>query len=276
MRPDERGDRLIVLQAGAGDGATCVCIPAAGATVASFLSLRHSLGPHDWLLGMEPPGTLDGDPHATVEAAAMCYLEALGDHRTGALHVLGHSFGGWIAFDMALRLQAAGTPAASLTLLDTQSPSIAAVREYTATETLMALVASYEDTAGQPLGIEPRQLEELDAEAQLALVHRHAVAAGVLPRRSTASAVRGPLRVLAAALRCKYEPNTTLDGIVNLVLAPEAGQTWEAAMRSFVATTVHWRRFAPRVRPLHVGGTHGTLLKEAHIASWAHLLSGRA
>jgi len=276
MRPDERGERLVVLQTGAVDGARFVCIPAAGATVASFLSLRHSLGPQDWLLGMEPPGLTDGDhPHGTVEAAAMCYLEALGDHRTGAVRLLGHSFGGWVAFEMALRLQAAGTPATSLTLLDTQSPSIAPAREHTAIETLMELVASYEDTAEQPLGIERSQLEAIDGEEQLAIVHRHAVSAGVLPRRSTASAVRGPLQVLAAALRCSYEPSTTLGGIVYLILAPEVGHTWEAAMRSFVAATARWRRFAPAVRPLHVGGTHGTLLKTANIASWVHVLIGR-
>nr|AFR69337.1 nonribosomal peptide synthetase SpiE2 [Pseudomonas sp. Q71576] len=76
----------------------------------------------DWRLhGLEAPG-LDGSqpPLATVEALAEHHLASLSVDDNPTV-IIGHSFGGWVAFEMGLRLQARGREAVVI-LLDTVSP----------------------------------------------------------------------------------------------------------------------------------------------------------
>lgn len=52
---------------------------------------------------------LDGgaEPFSLVETAAQAYLDAIDKVQPeGPVHLLGHSFGGWIVFEMAARLNA--------------------------------------------------------------------------------------------------------------------------------------------------------------------------
>ncbi len=76
----------------------------------------------NWRLhGVEAPG-LNGrqTPLTTVEALAEHHLTSLSESDDPAV-IVGHSFGGWVAFEMGLRLQAQGR-AAAVILLDTVAP----------------------------------------------------------------------------------------------------------------------------------------------------------
>ena len=85
-------------------GATPVlCVPGAGDTAISFLDLADNLGTLGPIEALQPRG-LDGTlvPHATVHAAARLYLQCIEQkYRRQSVHFVGHSFGGWIAFEMA-------------------------------------------------------------------------------------------------------------------------------------------------------------------------------
>ena len=97
-----------------------LCIPGAGANAASFTDLASALG-QNWRLQAFQPRGLDGMnvPHATVPAAAAAYVNAIMKcHQSTPIHLLGHFFGGWVAFEMALQLQAKGCAVASLTIVD--------------------------------------------------------------------------------------------------------------------------------------------------------------
>ena len=99
-------------------------------TILCFIELARILatfGPDArgpvWAL--EAPG-FDGQAPAldTVEALAGRHLADLRPHLAGRRPVLvGYSFGGNVAFEMARQLEAAGTPAAHLVILDTPAPS---------------------------------------------------------------------------------------------------------------------------------------------------------
>jgi pimeloyl-ACP methyl ester carboxylesterase len=114
----------VALQVGRSNALSLFCVPGAGATGASFHELVSCL-PKTWRIhSFEPEPQGDGSllPYSTVSAAADGYLAALGEiHSKGPVHLLGHSFGGWVAFEMAKQLTKAGR-VASLTILDSQPP----------------------------------------------------------------------------------------------------------------------------------------------------------
>ncbi|HWK88508.1 MAG TPA: amino acid adenylation domain-containing protein, partial [Longimicrobium sp.] len=166
---------LMKLRGGKPGVAPLFCVPGAGTSVTSFIELAGCVDPSWPVHGLQPRG-MDGGtvPHTTVAAAAEHYLRAVHEAcPEGPLHLLGHSFGGWVAFEMALRLREAGRPVASLTILDSDVPDDdgSSIREYDGRDAFLKLVEVLELTAERPLGIEPADAAALDEGGRLKLLH---------------------------------------------------------------------------------------------------------
>ncbi len=163
---------LLRIQSGRAGYAPVFCVPGAGDSVTGFVGLSEALG-RDWpLYGLQPRG-LDGEavPHSQVEAAAQCYLAALEQEcPEGPVHLVGHSFGGWVALEMALRLQAMGREVGSLTVIDSESPGRAG-KAYTSTAALLRLIEAMQLAAGKSLGIDPVDFAGRDEVAQRQALH---------------------------------------------------------------------------------------------------------
>jgi arthrofactin-type cyclic lipopeptide synthetase C len=215
----------VTLQGGASGAAPLFCLPGAGSGVTSFVELMLTMGTPVPVYGLQPRG-LDGEalPHATVQAAAEHYLRALREAcPEGPVHLLGHSFGGWVALEMALRLHQAGRPVASLTILDSEVPddSESVVREYGGGEAFLKLVEVLELVAERSLGIGPAEVAARDEAGWLKLLHGKMVALGLLGARSTPEVLAGPLRTFARCLRTTYRPLGVYPGRLRLVLVDD-------------------------------------------------------
>jgi thioesterase domain-containing protein len=224
------------------------------------------------IYGLQPRG-LDGAlvPHATVEAAAASYLRALDLDRP--VHLLGHSFGGWIAFEMAAQLRASGREVASLTIVDSDAPSHTSdVVECTAVEVLLHLISVLEQSAGRSLGITRADLEARDDDERRALLHARLVGANVLPRRSTADVLRGPIRVFAACARTQYTPRVVDPSRVRLVLLHDPRLGAAATHRQHQAAAAGWRAWAPQLSIWEGPGNHMTAFHAPHVALLADWL----
>ena len=97
------------------------CIHPAGGAVFCYLPLATALGRGQAVYGLQATGLEPGEPAArSVEQMAGDYLDEIrAVQPVGPYHLLGWSFGGVIAYEMACQLQAAGEKVALLALLDT-------------------------------------------------------------------------------------------------------------------------------------------------------------
>jgi len=271
--PETAYKALVTIQPGRGSMPPVFCVPGAGDNVFNFCELTAALGAQWTVHGLQPRG-LDGRcvPHATVTAAAQAYLREIAEaYPEGPFHLLGHSYGGWIVFEMALRLQSADRDVASVTIIDSAEPDGGGIlgREYNRSEVLMEMVELFEMAAQRPLGIAIEDLYPLDDAAQLKLLHQRLVSVGIMPPRSKWETLRGPVRMFAANLRTTYVPNETYSGLLYMALVRNAKDDEATGRRRHKEIIAGWRRFAPDLIAWHGPGNHMTILKPPYIETLA-------
>jgi len=271
---------LVTIQEALQGSHLMLCIPGAGANAASFTDLASALG-QNWRVQAFQPRGLDGRnvPHSTVPAAAAAYVNAIRkSHQAASIHLLGHSFGGWVAFEMALQLQASGCAAASLTIIDSEVPGEdkTKLREYNRAEALIEMVHLFELAAERPLGLRLADLEMLDAKQQLGRLHERLVETNLMSPRSRPDTLLGPVRVFEMGLRTPYKPGTMYFGSTRLILVSDPNLDNAANETKFMNSINGWRRFAPDLIPWRGSGNHVTVLRIPYVNVLANWLSSRA
>ncbi|MCU7249831.1 non-ribosomal peptide synthetase [Pseudomonas koreensis] len=268
---------LLTVQTGHPGHAPIFCLPGAGDSVTGFIHLTEALGPEWPIHGLQPRG-LDGIsvPHSQVESAAGFYLQAIEKlYPQGPVHLIGHSFGGWVAHAMATQLQAAGREVASLTLIDSESPGGNGVvgKPYTPTAALQRLIETLQLSVGKSLGIDPATFAEADDATQMRLLHEGMVRAGVLTERAASNAMSGPVRTFATALRTVYQPTQAYSGPVRLALVDDPVLDAAGNQREQAAMVEGWRRQVTDLAVWYGPGNHFTILKAPNVfslAAWWH------
>lgn len=114
---------LVPLQAGDGSE-PLFCIHPANGDAVSFMRLAKALGPDQTVYGLEAQGLGPGEPMATsVEEMAQAYIAEIRTVKPhGPYHLLGWSFGGPVAYEMARRLKAQGESVGQLIFMDCPTP----------------------------------------------------------------------------------------------------------------------------------------------------------
>lgn len=108
--PEINYSPLLSINTGQSQRTPIFCIPGAGDSVTGFISLADSLGLDRSLHGLQPRG-VEGEfvPYASVEIAATSYIQTIDAIQAdGKVHLIGHSFGGWVAYELATQWHAIG------------------------------------------------------------------------------------------------------------------------------------------------------------------------
>ncbi len=255
----------------AGTGRPLLCLPPLTGSAVPFFTLARHLGAQQPVYGLQPPG-LDGEEPTcdTVEAIAERMVQTIAGAFAGReLDLLGYSFGGYVAFELARRLQARGITVVRCLLIDTAAPSAAGRegRDAGTRPLLEALNVRVRELGGEPVDVDsilPLQDEE-QPEAIAAALEAQGLLSGFGGRRQ----LSGFFRVGAASLRAaaRYRP---APAPVPLVILPTAG----AAELAGTDVDLGWRMVTTGdVTTLPpIDAPHEALLQEPYVIEVGRLI----
>ena len=263
------------------------CVHPVGGNVLCYFELARALGTEQPFYGLEARGFEPGEPPCrSLEEMAALYLQAIrAVAPEGPYHLLGWSFGGNVAVEMARQLVERGERVALLALLDSYNaagrdaargedrtadgPPIGADARF-----LLELVVPDPGPRIAALGLRARR-DGLDADRQLELALDEAHREGLVPPEVGMAEIR---RVLAvgkanAAMEIEHRP-----GVLRR-LESEASILYfarDSGGRSPEKQSAAWGTVlggAPRV--VMISGNHHTFLRSPHVEAVARDLSRR-
>lgn len=247
------------------EGDFVFCIPGAGDNITSFMDIANDLGRTHRVYGLQPRG-LDGAfaPHDSIVGAAAHYADAIREIACGAtLHLIGHSFGGWVAAELAASLPPGAGIVRSLTILDSAAPD---ARKEDLTDGVIreAYVKILEQRASARMDMSREQIESLSTEHFLAGLHKRLVKAGQLHASSAPQVLSGPYRTFHANLRTGYDPVRSFGGRAVLALARDPDESELDSRRRHADQVSGWRRHMPELHQWQSAGDHMTMLRGEH------------
>lgn len=245
-----------------------ICAPGIGATTMYLQPLSAALGDHVPFYAIEPRG-LDGTatPHSSVEAAATYHIEAIRSYQqdnpqlAAPFYLGGHSFGGQVAFEMAVQLEQAGVEVGGVLLFDTHPHENLHIDDEL--QALLICEAMLQMKIGHPPTLTRAQLETEASENRLTRCWMALITTGALPNnKRSLDMLRGLVNVGRTNLQTAYAPTTSLAAPIHLFLAQDDPSldidALVASWQPFGDLTVH---FTP--------GMHGTMLNEPHVYTLA-------
>ena len=270
---------------------TLFCIPGAGGNILYMQSLVQQLSNQWNMYGCQPPG-LDGHTQVLrkMDDLASYYLDAikecLPDHFTVTsvstpIVLLGHSFGGLVAFELAEKLRQKGVEVQELIILDTPAPHFV---EPTGLDwspskwfAQIAQIASHQFNVS--LGLSEDHFEVLDTEKeQLRLLLDRLIEEGVYPKGASLEQLKGFIDVYKSNLQMDYLPERPLDGTKVSIykskeLQPDELRD-EKAQKIREELNLGWDRWISDPITLNVApGDHLTMLHTSNVMELAQTIN---
>src|SRR6185312_13465908 len=207
LRPASRSS-LVPMQP-SGSQLPFFCVPGAGGNTMYLYNLSRQLGPDQPFYGLQGVG-LDGEatPHTRVEEMATHYLTAIQSVQPHGPYCLGgHSLGGWVAFEMAQRLEQMGEEVAMLAILDTPAPIVGEGRDmsdWDNAQWIAELTSKIGQLLNPDLCLAAEELRGLEFTAQLLRFRDALTGAELFPREAGVEHLEAVLQLFQAHSQVKY------------------------------------------------------------------------
>jgi len=255
------------------------CVPGAGGYVIYLYQLARCLGVDQPFYGLQAAG-LEGDeaPHATVEAMAAYYIDALRTVQpAGPYYLGGHSLGGWVAFEMAQQLQRQGQPVALVAIIDTPAPELAHMVDQSSWDDarwLVELAYRIKHLLAPTLEVSYEALQPLTAEEQLTYLQTQLAAVNLFPAEAGLEQLQRLLEIFKAHSQVRYTISATAIPTplalfrTQTEFGPDAAPTAESHFIELAApvadTAWGWDAYGPTTVHL-LPGDHLSILNEPHV-----------
>ena len=252
------GSCLQPLRAGHGAGAL-IFLPGAGGSLFAMGMLAQTLPPGAPIWGLTTP-PLVGQGEMPESLAELCaeYVRALAQQLpAGPLSLIGHSFGGCAAIELAGQLAATGRPVSQVVLLDSWAPRHA--EESSARALLKLLVAEL------ALPLDPGELAELTEHAavgKMAAAVRAADLGGADPSAWFTAVLKSAIGSLMMLTTWVPQPQPAP---VHLIQA--------TAEREAAPPDLGWRELFPLASVSAVPGDHHSMLRPPAVELTAHAVA---
>jgi len=252
-----------------GSCAPLYCVHPGSGNILCYQELGAALGPNRPVFGFQDPNQRRDDyRHSTVEGLAAIYIDALRQAQPhGPYHLLGWSFGGHVAFEMACCLERQGERVDLLAILDTwAAPQVRLQTLDTSTAFLLEII-------GRDLGLDVsrEQLRDLPIAAQMDYVIGIARQAGLRQEIDERRFLQRNIRIFRARLRAawEYRPGPYA-GAVTLFRAADE----HAELSSLTdGETFGWRELAQGGVDVHdVPGSHVSMARSPNVQMLAEKL----
>lgn len=259
---DEGKSALVPLASG-GNGTPIYCPHPLGGHVLCYAPLARALAGRHPCWGLQAPGLDEGEPLAASWDELIAHHWRLLPDDNSPLILLGYSYGGYIAMELADRLHRAGRPLPPVVLLDVPHPS--AIPKSMSMPDRATLVHSL---FGRALDLDLPALQALPPDTMLPQVHALAVARHVLPPGTSLAMLERLLAVAHNASRLVAPPTRSYDFPILLLRAREAS-TRIADREDF-----GWRDYVRELTVTWVDGSHESMLEAPRIPGLLEALSG--
>jgi thioesterase domain-containing protein len=246
---------------------TVFCFPGAGASISCFMPFANALGSAVHITGVQPAGLDSGDsPHESVEEAARNCVGEIQDIGKGPFKLIGHSFGGWVAIEVANLLLQHNCHVMPVVILDSAPPSDrfdANRGRQSRGDVLRKYVRVLVQAAGMGNEVESQLAAKLGSSLQIEDFARLLKAAGLIPPSLAASLLARLVRAFEVHINTLYCPREFPVDVYLLQAqeVDEADEDYISAEDSFQ----RWQQFAPNVKSILVTGNHMTMLSVPNI-----------
>jgi amino acid adenylation domain-containing protein len=267
-----------------GDKPPLFFAPGGAMDVMEFYYLAHHLGTDRPFYGLQSRG-LDGelDPHTCIEDMASCYIESIQTVQPQGPYLLGgHSFGGYIAFEIAQQLQKQGQDVAFLAIVDEVALSASLQKPVDTpdeTKDLELFARVMERFFDKEVELSEEVLSKLNTEDRLNYYGEQLAKANLLPHEIGKKQLQGFLRVSKGVSQAfdRYQPQTiSLPYIAffraheshpdDFPSAPEYAEIYRDPLMG-------WQEFSTQPVECHVvPGDHVTMMAEPHVQKLAQQL----
>ncbi len=249
-----------------GDKPALFCFHPVGGHVICYNALAKALADDQPVYGLKAPGMETETGIITqLPAMALYYLEYIkAVNPQGRYRLLGYSFGGLLAYEIASQLEASGANVEFVGMLDTAHPLLT-VEMAANTDDAELLVSLFPD-----LGYTVAQLREEDQSGQLKRVFGEAKLKGLIPRAMNDAAISRYFQVCRSNLQMVYQPQS-INAKICLVRAQQGSQ------RISSDDYLGWRQVPDLDVNLHwVSGQHENMMEPPHIGQITQLIESLA
>ena len=258
------------------------CAPGTGGSVIYLRALANELATGDRpLIGLQAIVSPDTQkPFTSIQDIARINIEAMQTVQpTGPYYLCGHSFGSWVALEMAFQLQQAGHELGHLFIIDTGVPSekdLSRIQNWDDAEWLSIIADTVGQTYNKPLGLIAAELKKLTWDEQIEQLFNRMKDNGLIDEQDGLRDVQSLVEMYKSQAQILYTPKNSKVKHLSLIRAQDMHESFLEGMPDDMKNDplLGWAQFSIETPTLtYVPGNHLTMMQLPHVKRLASVIN---